>query len=211
MALAGIAFGAETLTLASDAKNSSNAKNDSYTVAADGTASLTGGNIMLNWTNDYTSLSSWEICFTMTVVRNNLSDQNLMKFENGTFFAINSNGTVEFYSGVTSSKNSDSAFVTTVNTPTTITLSFIANENIYTGDIVGGTLSAVSGDKTLSVEIDTGMALKDAATVLWTNSGKEQFSGITISKMDNNLVPEPTAATLSLLALASLAIRRRRK
>ena len=49
MALAGIAFGAETLTLASDAKNSSNAKNDSYTVAADGTASLTGGNIMRFW------------------------------------------------------------------------------------------------------------------------------------------------------------------
>ena len=232
MALASVAtVSAETLKLSADAKNSDGNKNSDYTVTVtdDGLAGLTKGNIMLDWIDDpddeydYSSLSSWEISFTLKVNRDSLTDQNLLRFSDGTTFAINNNGTVEFYNGVINFKNeagntitsinsdADSPFVSAVKTSTAITLSFVAYQDVNTNKIIGGLLSAISGDSVLSVEISSSMDLKDAATVIWTNSGGEPFSNISVSTLNNKLVPEPTTATLSLLALAGLAVRRRRR
>ncbi len=228
MALASVAtVSAETLKLSADAEKSGGGKNDNYTVAEDGSGKLTNSNIMLDWIDDpddeydYRSLSSWEISFTLKVNRDSLTDQNLIRFSDGTIFAINNNGTVEFYGGVINFKNeagntitsinSDSAFVSAVNTSTAITLSFVAYQDVNTNKITGGLLSAVSGGSVLSAEISSSMDLTDAATVIWTNTAGEQFSNISVSTLNNKLVPEPTTATLSLLALAGLAVRRRRR
>ena len=64
--------------------------------------------------------------------------------------------------------------------------------------------------------MDSNLTLPPSSSIrLWTNGGNEKFSNVALSMLDNNkitpAVPEPTTATLSLLALAGLAARRRRR
>lgn len=121
---------------------------------------------------------------------------------------------------------------------TAVTLSFVANETL-SGELVGGTFtlsvgletktlsvtfdSSVVGDGTVanyrtglingqqSFTFDNGSESANYASLLWTNSGGEKFHNIKVSKLDNIVIPEPATATLSLLALAGLAARRRRR
>ncbi len=123
---------------------------------------------------------------------------------------------------------------------TAVTLSFVANETL-SGELVGGTFTLSVGleTKTLGVTFDSSVVDADSvanyrtglingqqsftfiennastsanfASLLWTNSGGEKFHNIKVSKLDNKVIPEPATATLSLLALAGLAARRRRR
>ena len=202
MALAGVAM-AESLTLTSPAGGS-----------------LTTSNAWLAWSDDVAELTSWELSFTLNVQRDALSALNLAVLsDSGIQFAIDPDGSVELYGGSVTSTNSAANFVSAVKTDTAITLQYIANEE--NGDIIGGTLKATSGSNVLSVDLTHELTLTsgDSGSIrLWTNSGNEQYSNITLSKLSNNVIttpapaaPEPTTATLSLLALAGLAARRRRK
>lgn len=107
---------------------------------------------------------------------------------------------------------------------TSIVMSYIANEadeyyGFYNkgeaaGTIVGGTFTLTSGDKTASFDITHDMShatLVNNNGSLWTNGGAEKLYNISVGSLANNIIPEPATATLSLLALAGLAARRRRK
>ena len=185
---------------------------------------LKSGNNMLTWTDeDVSELTSWELVFTLDSQRDALSDQDLMFFPDqarNVKFAVNANGSLEFYGSsniftasgattATSSVNSAAGMVTTDATP--ITLSFVANEKA--GEIIGGTLTATAGDVNFSVAVSEAVTLTKTTDGIriWSNGGKEQFTQLSLSSLSNNVIPEPTTATLSLLALAGLAARRRRK
>lgn len=189
---------------------------------------LTSGNSELLWTNtDVSQLTSWELSFTLDSQRTALSDENLMFFPEHTVgtestykvkFAVNSNGSLEFWggsiftaSGATTATNSvisDAGMVTTA--ATSITLSFVADEK--DGEIIGGTLSATVGDKTFTVAVSEAVTLtKDDGIRIWSNSTNEHYTNLSLSALSNKVVPEPTTATLSLLALCGLAARRRRR
>lgn len=124
---------------------------------------------------------------------------------------------------------------------TAVTLSFVANETLSGELVGGTfTLSVGLETKTLGVTFDSsvvddgsvanyrtglingqqsftfmdannGSTSANFASLLWTNGGAEKFYNIKVSKLDNNVIPEPATATLSLLALAGLAARRRRR
>lgn len=77
-------------------------------------------------------------------------------------------------------------------------------ENWYTGKNLGTTYPATLGSVTITSE-----AVQSATC--YYGSATEAEAGDLAKKAATNAVPEPTTATLSLLALAGLAARRRRK
>ena len=183
---------------------------------------LKSGNNMLTWTDaDVSELTSWELSFTLDSQRASLANQDLMFFPDSNDkvkFAVNANGSLEFYGSniftassattATNSVNSVAGMVTTDATP--ITLSFVANEKA--GEIIGGTLTATAGGMNFSVAVSEAVTLtKTDGIRIWSNGAKEHYTQLSLSSLSNNVIPEPTTATLSLLALAGLAARRRRK
>ncbi|MBE6409146.1 MAG: PEP-CTERM sorting domain-containing protein [Akkermansiaceae bacterium] len=195
LALAGVAA-AETLTL--------------------NVTELKSSNTLLTWSDDIDALTSWALTFNLDSQRAALAEQDLAFIQNdgsnnnaAVKFSVNTNGTLEFY-GYGASTISPESMVTVDSTP--ITLQFIANEQA--GSIIGGRLTAISGEKSFSIDLDSDLTLTTSNSIrLWSNGGNEHFTNITLSALSNNVVavPEPTTATLSLLALAGLAARRRRK
>ncbi len=184
---------------------------------------LKTGNNMLTWTDaDVSELTSWELSFTLDSQRASLTEQDLMFFPDDTDkvkFAVNANGSLEFYgssiftaSGATEATDSVSSAAGMVTTDATaITLSFVGNEKA--GEIIGGTLSATASGKTFTVAVSEAVTLtKTAGGIrIWSNGAQEHYTQLSLKALSNKVVPEPTTATLSLLALAGLAARRRRK
>ncbi len=198
---------------------------DTLTLTSPTNGTLTSGNAAVAWSEAYTKLDSWQINFTLTdatvvadsilfsTARNNFGSS-------GYLLSTNANGSLKIHSknisGVSFSE-STAAGIVTAGTPTAITLSFVADFN-QANEKVGGTFTVTSGDVTASWAVTAGLDStvllnnNNSGSHFWTNGGAEQFSGITVTKLDNNMVvPEPTTATLSLLALVGLAARRRRK
>ena len=177
---------------------------------------LKSSNTLLTWSDDIDALTSWELTFNLDTQRAAVAEQDLAFIQNdgsgngaAVKFSVNTNGTLEFY-GYGASTNSPESMVTVDSTP--ITLQFIANEQA--GSIIGGRLTAISGEKSFYIDLDSDLTLTKSNSIrLWSNGGNEHFTNITLSALSNNVVavPEPTTATLSLLALAGLAARRRRK
>jgi len=184
--------------------------------------SLTSSNAAVAWSENYSTLTSWELSFTLTDTT--LGDAIIFGTDRdgsgaaGYLLSTDTDGSLEVYArniNVTYSK-STAAGVVTAGTPVAITFSFVADENQYTNEIVGGTFTVKAGEATSSWAVKDGLEYTDltnnSVSRFWTNGGAEKFSNITVAKLDNNMVvPEPTTATLSLLALAGLAARRRRK
>ncbi len=192
------------------------------TLTSPANGTLASSNAEVAWSEAYSTLTSWELSFTLTDAA--LGDAILFGTDRdgsgaaGYILSTNTDGSLEVYArniGVDYS-NSTAAGVVTAGTPVAITFSFVADENQYTNEIVGGTFTVKAGEATSSWAVTSGLGYTDltnnSVSRFWTNSGAEQFSNITVTKLDNNMVvPEPTTATLSLLALAGLAARRRRK
>ena len=115
---------------------------------------------------------------------------------------------------------STDAGVVTAGTPITITLSCVTTEN-RAGEIVGVQYTLSAGNSTvtynltqaqISDESHSYYKFYDNSTTRYiTNGNAEQLSDIVVWRGDNLVVPEPATATLSLLALAGLCARRRRK
>ncbi|MBQ2731732.1 MAG: PEP-CTERM sorting domain-containing protein [Opitutales bacterium] len=198
-----------------------NAETLTLTSPTDG--SLTSSNAAIAWSEDYTTLLSWEISFTLTDTA--LGDAILFGTDRDTtgaagyLLSTNTDGSLEVYArniDVNYSK-STAAGVVTAGTPIAITFSFIANYNETTDQVVGGTFSLKAGETIHSWDVDSGLGYTDltnnSVSRFWTNDGAEQFSNITVSKLDNNIVPEPSAFGMlaGLGALALVASRRRRK
>ena len=199
MALAGVAS-AKTLTL---------------------TTTLNSETGVLTWTEVTGDLTAWQLSFDITATEiNNI----------GIFQAANNKAdwlpTVDFWEGKIEfnqcGQGGDDQLgkvSISANKTASITLSFIANvtEN---GDIAGGTYSAsfTQGETTFSNSVEiSGFTTARPLSLYSISSGEPMFttndnvtiSNITLTQLD--AVPEPTTATLSLLALAGLAARRRRK
>lgn len=207
VALAGVAIAAEeTLTI---------------TTPADG--ALTTGNAAIAWSEAYTNLESWQLSFTLTDTE--LGDAILFGTDKnnsgaaGYLLSTNTDGSLEVYArGIANITYSQStaAGVVTAGTPIAITFSFVADVNMYTNEVVGGTFTLSSGGTSNSWVVTQGLEYTDltnnSISRFWTNGGAETFSNISVMKLDSNMVvPEPTTSALSLLALAGLAARRRRR
>ena len=206
LALTGVAMAAE----------------EALTLTSPTNGSLTSSNEAIAWSEDYTNLESWQLSFTLTDAA--LGDAIIFGTDRdgsgaaGYLLSTNADGSLEVYArniGVNYSK-STAAGVIEAGTPLAITFSFVADVNQYTDEVVGGTFTLSAGGTTNSWKVTEGLDYTDltnnSVSRFWTNGGAEQFSNISVMKLDSNMVvPEPTTATLSLLALAGLAARRRRR
>ncbi len=201
MALVGVSA-AETLTLTSPENN----------VLSTGTGTL-------SWLEETGTLTSWELSFDLTI--NTDGNKNL--------FSLNSKNdwvpTLDWWDKELqfnqANKNSIGKPALSAGETASITLSFVATKNAD-GEYVGGNYSVIFKMEeeikfSSNVEIEefgNGRTLSDytiskGSTTFMTQNGAT-FSNITLTRLNDN-VPEPTTATLSLLALAGLAARRRRK
>ncbi|MCD7799418.1 MAG: PEP-CTERM sorting domain-containing protein [Akkermansiaceae bacterium] len=174
--------------------------------------SLTSGNASIYWdTNEVEStLSSWTLTFTIT------------SFSEGGHDILY---TVYDATGATSSLvvYVDSSYALTLATATgnvTTGLSVISADTVTAAagteytlsyDAATATASLSDSTSTYSVQVtseDIVTTLTSGTPRVWTSSRKIQVSLGTVS--DTAAVPEPATATLGLLALGALALRRRR-
>lgn len=166
---------------------------------------LNSGNSVLEWdTSTYgASFANWEVSFDLTIAQTPANNSALFSTERkagggalGSIFQINANGTVQ-WSGETSSTTS---WVNLGNS-VSVTLSYD-----------GSTLTAMNNESGDFVTVNaSGAALTSGSSSLWTNGGRETFSGITVK--NTSVVPEPSAFGLlaGMGALALVASRRRRR
>lgn len=204
---------------------SGNQTNNVLTDTTTGTNYLTGGQGSVNWTESYEFLTTWKTSFTLT--DNALGNANIWSTNNanndprGIILSVTSNGSL-----VLGGKLANPTYVSTTEgivaakTPITITLACVSTENLN-GEIVAVQYTLSAGNATVTYNLTqdqinetNGWNYKfydNAGTRFITNGNAEQLSNIAVWRGDNIIVPEPTTATLSLLALAGLTVRRRRK
>ena len=181
-------------------------------------SSLTSGNAAIAWDEaDVTgALQSWEVTFTVDSQRSALAEIDLATICGKWKFAFNTNGSIEFYSGDGQSNNSDAGWFTVVD-PVAITVSFVGDYDVNGVFQNNGKLSATIGENTYALKVTDNLAItsgsNDSGFRLWSNSGNEHYSNISVTKLDNHIVPEPSAFGMlaGLGALALVASRRRRK
>ena len=213
LALAGVAA-ADTATTPDELTWTSLA----ITTPANGV--LGAGNSVIDWSEDTGSLTnSWELSFTLdpsrvsnqylfgTVKGSSGADGYTLQITSGGAIRLNQNKSVELLT-VGSYTAEDSAVA--------ITLQFVKFVDAE-GEFKSGTFTLTVGNDSASYTvdaIDNTVFTKGSNNNVWTNGGAEKLSGISLKYADSVVslpVPEPTTATLSLLALAGLAARRRRK
>lgn len=203
-------------------------------------STVISGNSPLTWkeTSAPLTLTSWKVAFDVElenkanktgignapIFSTTRGSRNNITGSTGIVFESNSNGTVGIYhrnneNGLSTPSTDSSDSVFSIDKSTSITISFVAD--YVWGEYKGGTFLVTAGEKellnfTVDETIPDTTLISGSASV-WTQSGdgaqphKNLFSNITVSRLADNVIPEPTTATLSLLALAGLAARRRRK
>ncbi len=190
------------------------------------------GNAALTWDSSElvgNELTSWEVTFNVTPTlkpgQTQIADAQIFSTtrkgqeSKGVQFSSNNNGTVKIHGDGIATQTSTSTCLT-IGTKTPITIRFVADYkgNTYTG----GTFTVLSGEtEYLNFTVAETIAdtkLISGTSSVWTQSGSGastifKISDVAVTKLDDNYkaVPEPATATLSLLALAGLAMRRRRK
>ena len=190
-------------------------------------------NAALTWAESSAplTLTSWEVAFDLELVnkenKTGIGDAPIFTTtraggtSNGIIFSSNTNGTVEIYhsSGVLSNNSTQS--VLSIGNSTSITMSFVADYDYVLEEYIGGTFLVTSGETEL-LNFTVGKTIQDTTlksghASVWTQTGdagcpsNNLFTNITVKRLADNVVPEPTTATLSLLALTGLAARRRRR
>ena len=219
LALAGVAAGAEPITLTLTSPDSN--------LGTDG-----NGNQALAWSDEgYDELTSWSLSFmlndkALTDDTNLFSTRSLGSGAEGYVLRSNADGSLKLmyrdHPDVLDTVITSATGLVQANTNTAITLKFVADVEKISGNVVAGTFFIISGESSVSAKVDDYLghtSLENNVNCrFWTNrsgnpaSPAETFSNISLQKIDDNIVvvPEPTTATLSLLALAGLAARRRR-
>ena len=195
---------------------------------------LSSSNQALDWSQSYTELKSWELSFTLTDATLKEGEDYSVLFGTrqsggvaGFSLRVNSNGSLEVYTYKTNTSGfSDTTVLTsgvwiTAGDPTDVSLRFIADVD-DTNQILGGTFTLSSGsDKSVSQKLEDNFApvlgqtslKKGSVSRLYTNGGQETFANITVKKLDNHVIPEPSAFGLlaGLGALTLVGTRRRRR
>lgn len=193
---------------------------------------LSSGNSSLTWRNEGTtgtSLDNFAISFQLTETRNTSSPQNIFSTSrtnggaSGNALQLTSSSADGEYTCLFSyAGQSFNMKATTEGGSLLLTLIMRKNED---GSSASATL--YSGTQTLgtvSFNFTSGTSsLKWDQSSIWTNTAKETFTDIKLATFNteatntdilnafNLQVPEPATASLSLLGLAALMVRRRRK
>ncbi len=190
----------------------------SITTPANG--ELGSGNSAIDWSEDTGNLTnSWELSLTLAPSR--VSNQYLFGTVNagsgaqGYTLQITDEGAIRLASRLDTNTSVELLNVgsyTADDSAVAITLQFVKFVDSK-GEFKSGVFTLTVGDAvgTYTVDsIDNTTFTKGSNNNVWTNGGAEKLSGISLKYAGAVVVPEPTTATLSLLALAGLAARRRR-
>ena len=193
---------------------------NSLTITTPANGVLGSSNSVIDWSEATGNLTnSWELSLTLdpsrvsnqylfgTVKGGSGADGYTLQITDGGAIRLNENKSTEVLT-VGSYTADDSAVA--------ITLQFVKFVDTE-GEFESGVFTLTVGDAvgTYTVDsIDNTIFTKGSNNNVWTNGGAEKLSGISLKYAGAVVlpaVPEPTTATLSLLALAGLAARRRRK
>ena len=193
---------------------------------------LSSGNSSLTWRNEGTtgtSLDNFAISFQLTETRNTSSPQNIFSTSRATGGAsgnalqlTSSSADGEYTCLFSYAGQSFNMKATTEGGSLLLTLIMRKNEDsssasatLYSGTQTLGTVSFNFTSGTSSLKWDQ--------SSIWTNAAKETFTDIKLATFNTKAtdtdilnafglqVPEPATASLSLLGLAALMGRRRRK
>ena len=222
MALAGVAV-AETLTLDTKAA-----------LSYEGATSLAAGNKLVSWSteSDFATLDSWYLEITMVAATVSVYDvmfESKGIRESTSLALLVKNGSITLGEASNNKTPLDAEKSITFAAGDVITMAY------YDGKLYLGNTN-VNRKNYFEVTPTTGMTttLVSGTPRVWTNGKTTPVGTATIYSLENvtipagekldmatlmttgvaqtmQLVPEPTTATLSLLALAGLAARRRRK
>lgn len=207
------------------------AAEEALTLTSPANGFLETGNAAIAWSEDYTKLESWELSFDLVLKDSTYPSEAHAFFGThsidsgceGYVLRITENGAIQL--GYRDHPHINPTYITTSDDIVTtdknfgITLKFVADVTAD-GTLKGGTFTLTCGEESHDYTLPQGTdgdyltytALeKNANSKFWTNGTEEKFYNISVTKLDSIVVPEPTTATLSLLALAGLAARRRRK
>ena len=190
------------------------------TITKPANGALSSGNSVIDWSEATGDLkNSWELSFTLAPSR--LDNQYLFGTVKGSSGAdgytlqISKDGTICLNKNKSNKVLSVGEYSAT-DTAVAITLQFVKfvdSEGEFDRGIFTLTVGDATGTYTVD-SIDNTIFTKGSNNNVWTNGGKEVLSGISLKyagSVVTQTIPEPTTATLSLLALAGLAARRRRR
>lgn len=192
--------------------------------------SLTEGNLQI--TPGTTSNTSWAVSFNMEISPD-FSLENALPVYSANYSGANPTGNVFYLTGFDHGEctfaaekplpNPASSWFTNV----TLTLDGSPLTLIYRQALSGGgsTISLYQGTQLIMSGTNTAslFPLNNNLSTLWTNNGDIQYSNIQVSYFDKDPgidsdmsilsalnIPEPATASMGLLGLAALAMRRRR-
>ncbi len=224
--LAAVTAQAESLTL------------PSADLLAGSSATITTGNQALSWssTDVASTLDSWMITFTLQESSTNTSSHwpaisVVGSDAYGLSIMRNNNGDFLFSKGGTSTGSnplSDDVHLTATQGDTFAFAFDSVTNTAYLANITdSNAITLVSYTLTSEEAVSLNTSLVSGTSRTWTNSGYQEFVFDKVTDMNQAAtagvfevtlrnggampIPEPATATLSLLALAGLAARRRRK
>ncbi|MBR2143957.1 MAG: PEP-CTERM sorting domain-containing protein [Akkermansia sp.] len=212
LALSGLAMGVETL------KELDSNELTVGTLQVGNSNTITGGNAGLTFSvGGKTQLSAYIITFGYDEIPSDSKD-SWLRLENTTGCGIGTTNstTMDLRTGVFVG-NSIAGTSFAINTEDTFALTFSV-DTVYLSNLSKGTYIST----TVSADDVAGWKLISGTARIWTHSGTTDIqvgqvadlSDLTeaqvLSVVKTGTVPEPATATLSLLALAGLAARRRR-
>ncbi len=187
---------------------------------------LDTGDASINWIEDDAQLTSWELSFTLTTQQDAsgyifhtkkpsyTSPYISLKLENNVFL-------IEYKQKSTAQSTPLLLNNTPINSDTTtITLSFISqnHDNINSPiAYLSLTVNETTITETLINQeyIDTAILSKNTDNTTYcyitANEGNTKLYNISLSKLNNLNIPEPSTVTLSLIGLIALLTKRKRK
>ena len=211
MALAGVAA-ADTATTPDELTW------NTLTITTPANGALSSSNSVIDWSEATGNLTnSWELSLTLdpsrvstqylfgTVKGSSGADGYTLQITSSGAIRLNKNKSAEVLT-VGSYSADDSAVAITLQF-----VKFVDSEGEFESGVFTLTVGDAVGTYTVDAKDNT-IFTKGSNNNVWTNGGAEKLSGISLKYAGAVVpVPEPTTATLSLLALAGLAARRRRK